>query len=202
MNSPRLPLSLSAIVLAGGQSRRMGQDKALLEVDGVPLLGRVYAAIAPLVQDIYGVTAWPERYEHLLPDRVHWIHDRQTQGPLIGFAQGLAQIETDWVLLLACDLPYLETSILAQWAEGLRGLPPETIAYLPRGEKGWEPLCGFYHRTCLTDLIDRIAQGERSFQRWLEGAIVAEIPGVDPRMVFNCNRPEDFAQLSQQPSDR
>ena len=98
--------SLSAIVLAGGQSSRMGRDKALIEISGVPLLRRVCEAALGCTDQVYVVTAWGDRYLAIVPPSCHLIADLQ-QGPLVGFAQGLIPIQTDWVLLLACDLPRL-----------------------------------------------------------------------------------------------
>ena len=80
--------SLSAIVLAGGQSSRMGRDKALIEISGVPLLRRVCEAALGCTDQVYVVTAWGDRYRALVPPGCHLIADLQ-QGPLVGFAQGL-----------------------------------------------------------------------------------------------------------------
>jgi molybdopterin-guanine dinucleotide biosynthesis protein A len=102
---------LTGIVLAGGQSSRMGRDKALIPIQGVPLLRRVCEVALNCTSEVYVITPWPERYQDILPDACRVVREvplpgeTQSQGPLVGFAQGLAQVETDWVLLLACDLP-------------------------------------------------------------------------------------------------
>lgn len=180
---------IATIVLAGGLSLRMGQDKALLEIAGVPLLRRITNLVAPLSRSVV-VTGWPERYAAIVDCPV--LLDRRTEGPLVGFSQGLTAVETDWVLLLSCDLPNLDQAVIAGWMADLATLPPETIAYLPAGEKGWEPLCGFYRSTCRESLQTFIDQGGRSFQRWLRSQSVAILPVADPDILFNCNRPEDW----------
>lgn len=196
-------MSLSAIVLAGGQSFRMGTDKALLQIEGVPLLRQVCDVALTCTPTVYVVTPWPHRYRPLLPASCHLIQetylldDPDLQGPLVGFAQGLAQVQTDWVLLLACDLPCLRAETLQAWSQALPNVPEAAIAYLPRQRNRWEPLCGFYRKHCLTGLNEFIQEGGRSFQRWLDRYPVEQIPLGDPQILFNCNTPQDLDSLNQ-----
>lgn len=216
-NSKSLDVSvpLSAIVLAGGQSSRMGRDKALLTVNGVPLLRLVYDIASALGNPVYVVTPWPERYQGLLPISCQFIQEVPLpiesasgvvssstkvtlplpHGPLVGFAQGLAQVQTNWVLLLACDLPQLQVEVLQNWAVGLDSVAEEVIALLTHHVKGWNPLCGFYRHSCLPALTDYINQGGRSFQHWLARHPVQLLPLPDAQMLFNCNTPADFASV-------
>jgi len=184
---------LSAIVLAGGRSSRMGQDKALLPIQGVPLLCLVYSIAESCADPVYVVTPWPERYQKLLPATCQFIQEMpRNHGPLVGFAQGLAQVQTDWVLLLACDLPRLRVEVLQEWIAELNSAG-KAFALLPRHAKGWEPLCGFYRRSCLPALIDFINHGGRSFQQWLAQHPVQLLPlSEDDQMLFNCNTPTDL----------
>lgn len=202
---------LTAIVLAGGKSSRMGSDKALLPIKGVPLLQQVCQTAESCANIVYVVTPWPERYQHLLlPDcqlvkEVFLSSEKEStensillptphsQGPLVGFAQGLAKVKTEWVLLLACDLPRLQVEVLQAWAAGLDNVEDEAIAALAHHPKGWEPLCGFYRRRCLPQLLGFINQGGRSFQQWLNQYSVKVLPLPAPEMLFNCNTPEDLA---------
>jgi molybdopterin-guanine dinucleotide biosynthesis protein A len=110
----------------------------------------------------------------------------------VGFAQGLAQVKTDWVLLLACDLAQLQVEVLQSWAMKLENVPQGAIALLSRQPKGWEPLCGFYRRHCLPMLTQFIDEGGRSFQRWLSQHPVQELPVSDTEIFFNCNTPSDL----------
>ncbi|OCQ92728.1 molybdenum cofactor guanylyltransferase [Nostoc sp. MBR 210] len=187
---------LSAIVLAGGKSSRMGQDKALLTVDGVPLLQRVCHIAVACAETVYIVTPWPERYQNLTLPRCQFILEAPVnQGPLVGFAQGLAQVQTDWVLLLACDLPKLQVEVLQRWVAQLDNVGEDAIAALAHHHKGWEPLCGFYRRRCLPQLLDFINQGGRSFQQWLQQNSVQVLAVPDTKMLLNCNTPEDWALM-------
>jgi molybdenum cofactor guanylyltransferase len=196
--------NLSAIVLAGGKSSRMGRDKALIPIQGVPLLQLVCRVAENCADTVYVVTPWQERYQHLLQPKVQfirenlWVTDGSEtlpQGPLIGFAQGLAYVQTEWVLLLACDLPKLRVEVLQQWAAALNNVTDEALAALVKHEKGWEPLCGFYRRRCLPTLTEFIHQGGRSFQEWIKQYPVQPLPLPYPEMLFNCNTPNDLSQI-------
>ncbi len=190
---------LNGIVLAGGKSSRMGVDKALLPIGGVPLLRLVCDRAIAICDLVYVVTPWQERYQYILPEQCQFVDEVSIVGeanaPIIGFAQGLSFVQTEWVLLLACDLPRLEVEVLQQWAKQLDKVSNSAIALLPRHAKGWEPLCGFYRRDCLAGLRDFISCGDRSFQHWLAQHLVQELSLGDPQILFNCNTPADLAIL-------
>lgn len=201
---------LTAIVLAGGQSSRMGQNKALISINGVPLLRQTCQIALECAVSVKVVTFHPEKYRAIVPSGCVVLHERSLaatgdetpHGPLIGFTQGLANASTPWVLLLACDLPYLQADILHRWLQQLPE-PSSAIALLPQIQARWEPLCGFYHQSCLESLRQFIAQGGRSFQRWLATIPVqqitfcadAELRHQEQQMLFNCNTPQDLATL-------
>ena len=187
--------TITAIILAGGQSSRMGRDKALISVQGQPLLQKICLLAQNCTSKVYLVTPWSDKYQDIIPDGCKFIAETKSQGPLVAFAQGLAQVETEWVLLLACDLPKLEASTVKQWLEYLADVPQEAIALLPKTAQSWEPLAGFYRRNCLSLLNQFIAQGGRAFQDWLSLHPVAELPLIDRQVLFNCNTPADLGRL-------
>ncbi|MEA5571830.1 molybdenum cofactor guanylyltransferase [Calothrix sp. UHCC 0171] len=199
---------LIAIVLAGGKSSRMGEDKALLPIRGVPLLQQICKIAESCADAVYVVTPWQERYQDLLPHTCKFIREvyfpeeiDQTQttlthGPLIGFAQALTYLQTqnqaEWILLLACDLPNLQVEILQAWREQLVNVRKDAIALLAHHQKGWEPLCGFYRQSCLPGLNEFIYQGGRSFQQWLNQNTVEVLAAPNRDIFYNCNTPEDL----------
>ena len=210
-DSSAIAPSLTAIILAGGMSRRMGQDKALIPIQGQPMLRQVCQVALACTPQVWIVTPWPQRYQSIVPISCRFITETplsaadaaslatsqtMNHGPLIGFAQGLAQVQTDWVLLLACDLPRLDAVVIQQWMQQLDQVPPSAIALLSHQPQGWEPLCGFYRRTCLASLQNFIAAGGRSFQQWLNQETVQQLPGVDAEMLMNCNTPTDLKRVS------
>ncbi|MEO1342028.1 MAG: molybdenum cofactor guanylyltransferase [Cyanobacteria bacterium J06635_13] len=192
---------ISAIVLAGGESSRMGQDKALLRLGKGTLLSHVCQVASECTAQTYVISPWIEKYQHFLPHgcqpvQEQLVLDATSNTPLIGFAQGIKLVKTEWVLLLACDLPHLSSSQVKQWLSALTTVLPTEIAFLPRSPKGWEPLCGFYRRDCLASLEEYIAEGGASFQTWLEKYPVRELEISDRHCLFNCNTPEDFASVN------
>jgi molybdenum cofactor guanylyltransferase len=192
---------LAVVILAGGSSSRMGRDKATIEIAGVPLIRRIYDVAATCVDlgQIYVVTPWPEQYRQVLPADCNFIlEQRPHQGPLIAFAQALAEINATWLLLLACDLPNLSTPAIQSWIDRLPYIDRQSIAYLPRHlSKGWEPLCGFYRQICCDSAIEYIDSGGQSFQGWLRMQVITELIIADPLWLANCNTPADLAAITQ-----
>lgn len=186
---------IAALILVGGKSSRMGEDKAFVLYEGKPLLQRVYDVAVSCSQNVYILTPWPERYHSILTGDYEEILETQpNQGPLVALAQGLLQIPSDWVWLLACDLPRLEPEIIQNWQIHLATIPDPILAVVPQRESRWEPLCGFYRRSAYPALQQFIAHGGRSFQKWL-----TQIP-VEPillsesisHILLNCNSPNDL----------
>ncbi len=174
----------------------MGRDKALVAVAGVPLLVRVAQAARQALgpqAPLHVVTPWPERYQGLALAGAGFMREEPRQaGPLVGFAQGLAKVQTEWVLLLACDLPGLDSATLRSWRAQLTEVDETMLAALPRGVGlTWEPLCGFYRRRGLSVLQTYVEQGGRSFQGWLAALPVQALASAPEGMLFNCNHPSD-----------
>lgn len=193
---------ITTIVLAGGESSRMGSDKALLPIGDNTLLSQTCLIAKHWTTDVYVVTPWIEKYQNILPKGCQLLKEElfpnvNSNTPLIGFAQGLQIVRTEWVLLLACDLPNLSSSQVKQWVQNLATVLPTEVALLPRNPKGWDPLCGFYRREVLFSLEAHIDSGGKSFQSWLKQQSIKELKISDRASIFNCNTPEDW-QLVQQ----
>ncbi len=199
-STPKTPLS--AIILAGGGSTRMGEDKALLTIEGMPLLQRTCLCAQAVASQVYIVTPWQKQYQGIIPEGCEvipevWSPHDSPQGPLVGLYQGLQKQTTQWVLALACDLPKLTVPELQFWYEQLETVSEDGVAFLPKSPQGWEPLCGFYHQQCAGLFAQYLARGKRSFQGFLSQYPVQELKVRDRAVLFNCNTPEDFAQLKE-----
>ncbi len=221
-----MSLPIAALILAGGTSSRMGQDKALLLWRGVPMLQRVIDAAAQCCEEIYLLTPRIEIYQTHLQSyaqanlqanlqnnsldnpqanpqansqaKYHWLPETTPlQGPLVALSQGLGTIPADWVLVLACDLPCLDEKILHQWRSQLPHLSPSILALVPYRQY-WHPLCGFYRPQALSSLEKFLSQGGNSFQAWLPTLPAQKIPlgTAEVAMLWNCNSPADL-NLSQ-----
>jgi molybdopterin-guanine dinucleotide biosynthesis protein A len=126
------------------------------------------------------------------------VESNPGQGPLVALAQALAEVPSEWVLLLACDLPLLQVEIMRDWAERLNNIPDSILATVPQQETFWQPTCGFYRREALPELQKFIQQGGRSFQTWLKQIPVQPISvnSLPSDMLFNCNTPIDLKKSS------
>lgn len=186
-----LPEDAGAIILAGGASRRMGRDKALLPWNGRPLIAHIAAQLRRFTGDLLVSANDAERYAFLgapvVPDR------RPGDGPLMGLASCLAASTRELNLLVGCDMPHLALpaarALLAQ-AEGCD-------AVVPRGPDGYaEPLFAIYRRSCLPVAEAVLARGGRRMTDLLEAVRVrrvdpAGLPGDGWRR--NLNTPDDYA---------
>ena len=191
---------IAAIVLAGGESSRMGRDKALLTINGKTMLSQICAVAREITNDVYVITPWIERYRPFIAPSCQLIKEKlvlnaKSNAPIIGFAQALRVVKAEWILLLACDLPYLASSQVKQWLPSLTTVLPTEIALLPRNHKGWDALCGFYRRNCLSSLEFYIENGGRSFQGWLTQHSVRELLLEDRSCLFNCNTLKDWQSI-------
>lgn len=193
-----------ALVLAGGKSSRMSQDKALIPWEGIPMLTRVTQTAAACCQQVYILTPWPSRYLGVVSQCDQFLEESNPgQGPLVALSQGFTHIASknplDWILLLACDLPCLQTKLIQTWITQLSDLAPETLALVPQQKGRWEPLCGFYRLGAQQNLQNFIQQGGHSFQVWLSQLPAKPLPvgTLEAKMLWNCNTPEDLTQQPQ-----
>ena len=189
---------ISAIVLAGGQSRRLGQDKSLLLVEGRPLLARTVDRLAALSDDLVVVTNALERYEDLaLPARL--VPDEQPGlGALMGVYSGLKEVRHSHALAVACDMPFLNLPLLRYMAS----LAGEYDVVIPRLDDLLEPLHAIYGRSCLPAMEERLAQGRRRIVGFYGAVRVRyvdrpEIERFDPEHLsfLNVNTPDDWERV-------
>lgn len=186
--------SVGAFVLAGGESSRMGRDKGLLEIDGAPMIVRTMR----LVEGIAGratIVGEAESYQRLglRTIRDDWEHG----GPLGAIATALRATDCSWNLVVACDLPYLTRA----WLEFLIGRARDckADALLPMNDRGAEPLCAMYGKSCEAAIWLALDRGVRKVT---EGLAHLRVEYLEPRewklfdsdgLLFkNMNSPEDY----------
>jgi molybdopterin-guanine dinucleotide biosynthesis protein A len=184
------------IVLAGGQSRRMGRDKTRIEIDGETLAARaarhLHSACAEVAVADAGRSVVPG-----LPS----LPDGPGAGPAAGLLGAAAAYPSRPLLALACDLPDIPPSLLARLAEEAASSTAVLDWIVPRWSGRIEPLCAVYFPAALqaldarvrADRFDLTGLAETSALRiryWGEGDLA---PFGDPvRLFANLNRPEDF----------
>ena len=185
--------AISGIILAGGKSRRMGRDKAFLELGTKPLIRIVLEAIHTVVHEVFIVTNDPEHYTcfdvRLVEDIYHGL------GKLGGIHAGLVAATYDRALVVACDMPCLNPDLLRY----LASLSPYYDAVVPRVDGLREPLHAIYSRSCLGAIQAEIDAGRReaySFHSRVNTRYVEreELQRFDPSLLslWNVNTPEDW----------
>lgn len=144
---------VGGFVLVGGQSQRMGRDKALLELRGKPLFLRTVELLRPHVAEVK-LLGPPDRYAHfgipVLPDRF------SGRGPLAALCTGLENSPYEWNVFVACDLPFLEGRFLEFLLRQAFACSLEAV--VPQTAQGWQPLCAAYHRHCLPTMKEAIEE--------------------------------------------
>ncbi|MDO9532957.1 MAG: molybdenum cofactor guanylyltransferase [Deltaproteobacteria bacterium] len=190
------PARLTGAILAGGFSRRLGQDKAALQLGGKPLALWVNEALAPLVTISWLITNQPLAHQSFgLPLMTDL---RPFQGPAGGLVTALFAARTPWVLAAAVDNPFLAPALLAALAA--RAGRTSRPAVVCRSPRGLEPFPGVYSIRLLPALQDFL-QTDRRPTRFLEICrpqvlSETEVLALDPegRSFFNLNTPQDLHQ--------
>lgn len=179
-----------ALILAGGDSRRMGRDKALLPIDGRPMIASIADQLKPLFEEIVISADRPDAYAFLgLPV----VADAEPgQGPLMGIASGLPHMTQDLDFVTACDIPRIDLSFV----NGLIKLAVGFDIVLPYYDEGqYEPLFAVYRKTVVPEAARILAAGGRSILDLLERVKVNLIKIPDRRLIRNVNTEEDYADL-------
>jgi molybdopterin-guanine dinucleotide biosynthesis protein A len=193
-------MEMTGIVLAGGQSRRMGRDKALLEVGGVPMIRRVVETLRSVCVDVLIVTKTPETYADL---DVRVVADAYPQqAPLAGLCTGLGLAATPWVFAAACDLPMLSAAAVRR----LAALAPGYDAVVPRLRGRWHPLHAVYATAVRAEFERRLRAGTLALVDALRGLRVCAVGArlleeVDPGLctLRNINTEADYRAVLAQP---
>ena len=185
-----------ALLLAGGESRRMGSDKAAIEIDGQSMLART-ASLAEAVAETVWVSVRTEAGADALRRLWPMIEDApEGQGPLAGILAALRhRSDADW-LVLACDLPRLDGATLEALRAGAAD-QPDAPAVAMRSERDGtpEPLCAIWRPAMRPRIEAQLADDRRCARRCLLDAEVTLVDAVTHGALANMNAPEDLAAV-------
>ena len=189
---------LTLVIQAGGESRRMGQDKALLPFQGRTLIERVLGRVAHLADEVLVTTNKPEGYRFLglplVPDVI------PGRGALGGLYTALSAASQPLVAVVACDMPFVSLELLSFERDLL--LQEGYDAAIPRTAGGTEPFHAFYRgETCLPHIQAAIQADKWRVDAWYAKANVRllgpeETRPYDPQGLafWNVNTPEELAE--------
>lgn len=186
---------VSGVILAGGASRRMGRDKALLDLGGRPLIAVVAERLRIVADEVIICANQVERYapfaDRCVPDVYPGV------GTLGGLHAGLAAAAHEWVIVVGCDMPFIRPALLAWFVAAVAN---SDLAILRHGDGGVEPLHAVYRRrSCLPAIEAAIAAGARRADAFHAGLRVRyispdELAPLDPDLwsFRNLNTPEEW----------
>jgi molybdenum cofactor guanylyltransferase len=186
----------SGLILCGGGSRRMGQEKALIPVEGRPLVLRVAERLGRISDPVILAPGQPGRLGELgFPEVADEVPEA---GPLGGLCAGLAASPHALMAVVAADMPFASPEVMALLARALRG----EDAVVPVTPHGREPLHAVYATAALPIMREALAGGRLALRRVLLELRVRTVPETewhraDPsgRFALNLNRAEDMALL-------
>lgn len=158
---------VSAAVLAGGQSRRMGQDKRWVEVDGIPLLVRAVDAVRTVAHSIVVVGGRDGELDHPRLSQVLQVTDLRAEiGPVAGIETALATAMHPLVLVVPVDHPWLNVAVLQRLVDGLHHTDADAV--LLESSEGPQLLIGAYRRSALALIRSYLDAGHRKTRRLLD----------------------------------
>jgi molybdopterin-guanine dinucleotide biosynthesis protein A len=175
----------------------MGRDKALIDYQGRPIIAHVIDTLRALSDDIVVVSNRSDLYG---PFRARVVPDYEPPcGPLGGIAAGLQAAQHPLAVVVACDMPFLNVTLL-RWlielADGYDAVVPQTGAE-------FEPLLAVYRRECHDPIVRRLERGERRVISFFADVRLRPVPEpewrvLDPagRSLVNLNTPDDLDVLS------
>jgi len=189
-------MKLSVCIQAGGQSRRMGQNKALMHFVGKPLIQRVVERVRSIASELIIISNDRTAFEFLnlpiIPDRI------AGQGALSGLYTSLSASKHPFVAPVACDMPFINPTLLQAELDLLVTSRADVV--IPESPNGLEPLHAVYRReSCLPFVQEALFQEQRRLIGWLDRVNVhimtqLEVAEFDPdkNAFININTPDDL----------
>lgn len=192
---------LTICIQAGGQSSRMGEDKALKTFLGRPLIQRVVERLSPIADEIIVTTNRPADYAFL---NLRLVSDlKPGRGALGGLYTAIASATHPIVAVVACDMPFASATLFEAASRIM--VAEEADVVIAKSEEGFEPLHALYRRdTCLPAIEAAIDADQWKVIAWFPQVKVRvltseeiELLAPDNLAFWNVNTPEDFARAEE-----
>jgi len=182
---------INAYIFTGGQSRRLHADKSLVQLHGKTLTEIVHQKLNLVFDNIYIVGK-----NNNFPD-CNFIKDaKSVQCPLNGIVTALEHTQNDWIFVIACDLPLVNSYIINELHSNINS-KAQVIA--PSVNNRLQPLCAFYHKSVLKNFNSAIEKGNYSLMKLLNQIDLVKITILleDEEQFLNINYPEDLARATE-----
>ncbi len=176
--------NITAIILAGGKSSRMGFNKEELELNGERLIFKQIELLEPIFKEIIVIS--PNK--HLYKDKNVKVYKDilDSKGPLTGLHSGLTYSNTDYNFVIACDMPHIDQAFIFRQIEKLDNLD----AYIIKNKEFYEPFHGFYNKRLVNNIEDYLRK-DQSFQRFID-TISKDVSTYEQSIFTNINTPDDL----------
>ena len=178
---------ISAIVLAGGKSRRMKENKALLPIAGLPLIQRLCLTLAEHFREIIVSVQCAEAYSFLPYPVV--VDKEPDQGPMMGLLGGLAASSNPVNFVIACDIPEIDFDFVRRMADFTGDYE---IVVPVSGVDKFEPLFAFYNKSVIPRIESLLQQQKRKIIELYSLAKVKTIPLDHAEWYYNLNSMDDY----------
>lgn len=156
--------NITAIILAGGKSSRMGRDKAFIKIQGKTIIERIIETLKPLFAEIMIVANEPEKFREL---NVKVVKDiKPNCGPLSGIHSGLINSKTQLNFVVACDMPFLDSELIEFMCSKVNGYD----GVLPIAKGKIEPLHAIYSKSLIPLLEEALEGDDFTLQKILKKA--------------------------------
>jgi molybdenum cofactor guanylyltransferase len=184
---------MTGIILAGGRSARMGENKAFIEIEGVPIITRVHRILSRLFQEVIIVANEEELFRHF--DATVYRDLVPERGALGGLYTGLFYSSFPYSFCVGCDMPFLKESVITHLMK--HALYEDAI--VPRTKDGLQPLHAIYSKNCLEPIRRTMEQGKYKITDFFPRVKVRiieedEFSPLDPSQdsFININTPEEL----------
>jgi molybdenum cofactor guanylyltransferase len=154
--------NITGIILAGGKSSRIGSDKGFLTLNDSTFISHIIKAVKPFVGDIIIVSNNSD-YDIFNLKRVEDIIE--DAGPLAGLCSGLNESETEYNLVLSCDVPSINSAVLNKL---IKGFDAEKDVIQLKSKNKTMPLIALYNKQCMEKCMDLLQKGERRLRTVVE----------------------------------
>ena len=184
------------ILLAGGESKRMGQPKHLLPTSCGTVIDHLHAYLSPIFSETLLVG---RELSHELPE-LRMVEDlHPARSPLVGIYSGLAAAQTDLCFVLACDMPFVRSRLVEELL--LRAFDADVVVPVVRGY--YEPLCAVYRKSAIPVIATALESNELKVTRIYEYLRLCAVPEEEIRVLdpdlssfINLNTPHELPLLA------
>ncbi|MCD4828191.1 MAG: molybdenum cofactor guanylyltransferase [Candidatus Cloacimonetes bacterium] len=181
------------VILAGGKSARLKQDKVLLPLNGETLIERTFNTLSGIFHSII-IVSGNQDIQSVISDSVIVEDIYPGCGPLGGLHTALHNANGQAVFIVACDMPWLDADVICAMLNQWRKTMPDVL--IPRHAEGIEPLHAIYGPACLSVIAAQIESGDNAIRSFFGRVNTEYWDTTDSNCFTNINTPEDLEKFN------